>query len=105
MWSLFALFVFLDKKYTYTVFEISFAGGGIGFDLSWVSESEAERFQRTLRQAKDDKIKQQVQQVVPVPTVNSGNNMDDLVKLKELLDKGIITQEEFDTKKKQLLDN
>ena len=30
--------------------------------------------------------------------------MDDLVKLKSLLDSGIITQEEFDAKKKQLLD-
>lgn len=28
---------------------------------------------------------------------------NDLIKLKELLDKGIITQEEFDTKKKQIL--
>lgn len=34
-------------------------------------------------------------------TTNHG--MDDLVKLKNLLDQGIITQEEFDAKKKQLL--
>ena len=33
----------------------------------------------------------------------SGSNMDDLVNLKKLLDQGIITQEEFDAKKKQLL--
>lgn len=31
------------------------------------------------------------------------NDLDDLVKLKKLLDDGIITQEEFDAKKKQLL--
>ena len=31
------------------------------------------------------------------------SNMDDLLKLKNLLDQGIITQEEFDAKKKQLL--
>ena len=31
------------------------------------------------------------------------NYMDNLIKLKSLLDAGIITQEEFDTKKKQLL--
>ena len=31
-------------------------------------------------------------------------NVDELKKYKELLDQGIITQEEFDTKKKQLLD-
>ena len=33
----------------------------------------------------------------------SGNSLDDIVKLKSLLDVGIITQEEFDAKKKQLL--
>lgn len=32
-----------------------------------------------------------------------GNNMDDLLKLKSLLDAGVITQEEFEAKKKQLL--
>ena len=31
------------------------------------------------------------------------NSMDDLVKLKSLLDNGIITQEEFDAKKKEIL--
>ena len=36
----------------------------------------------------------------PAPQSNS---MDDLKKLKDLLDAGIITQEEFDAKKKQLL--
>lgn len=40
----------------------------------------------------------------PAPTPEKVTNTpDDLVKLKELLDKGIITQEEFDTKKKQIL--
>lgn len=40
------------------------------------------------------------EQSAPAPQSNS---MDDLVKLKSLLDSGIITQEEFDAKKKQLL--
>ena len=35
--------------------------------------------------------------------VNSSSNADELAKFKKLLDDGIITQEEFDTKKKQLL--
>lgn len=34
---------------------------------------------------------------------NIKNDMDELIKYKELLDQGIITQEEFDAKKKQLL--
>lgn len=41
------------------------------------------------------------------PTIASSNgnnsNIDDIYKLKELLDNGIITQEEFDLKKKQIL--
>ena len=37
------------------------------------------------------------------PSASSNSSMDDLVKLKGLLDAGIITQEEFDAKKKQLL--
>lgn len=35
--------------------------------------------------------------------VESTNNIEDLKKLKDLLDSGVITQEEFDAKKKQLL--
>lgn len=37
------------------------------------------------------------------PTVNSVSAADELKKFKELLDMGVITQEEFETKKKQLL--
>lgn len=36
-------------------------------------------------------------------TNSNTSNVDELKKLKELLDMGVITQEEFDTKKKQLL--
>ena len=36
-------------------------------------------------------------------STTTSTNMDDLVKLKNLLEQGIITQEEFDAKKKQLL--
>lgn len=35
--------------------------------------------------------------------VNNVSNADELTKYKELLDTGVITQEEFNTKKKQLL--
>lgn len=36
-------------------------------------------------------------------TVTQSSSMDDIIKLKSMLDSGIITQEEFDAKKKQLL--
>ena len=38
------------------------------------------------------------------PPASAADPYEELKKLKELLDLGIITQEEFDTKKKQLLD-
>lgn len=38
-----------------------------------------------------------------IPNVNQQSNYDEIAKLKQLLDAGIITQEEFDVKKKQLL--
>ena len=40
---------------------------------------------------------------VATTTTNPGSALDEIKKLKELLDMGAITQEEFDTKKKQLL--
>jgi FtsZ-binding cell division protein ZapB len=39
----------------------------------------------------------------PTNTTIAPNNFDEIKKFKDLLDSGIITQEEFDTKKKQLL--
>ena len=41
--------------------------------------------------------------VVSAPIVQQSSAMDELKKLKDLLDAGIITQEEFEAKKKQLL--
>ena len=39
----------------------------------------------------------------PAAPASVSEAADDLLKLKELLDAGILTQEEFDAKKKQLL--
>ena len=47
--------------------------------------------------------KQEPTTVAASETTATNNSMDDLVKLKSLLDSGIITKEEFDAKKKQLL--
>lgn len=52
-----------------------------------------------------ERQKKQYSVVATIPTNTQTNNTspDDLIKLKELLDMGVITQEEFDAKKKQLL--
>lgn len=39
----------------------------------------------------------------PAPTIQQTSSADELKKFKDLLDSGVITQEEFDAKKKQLL--
>ena len=48
-------------------------------------------------------IARQSQKSAPTQITMSQSNADELKKYKELLDNGIITQEEFDAKKKQLL--
>ena len=63
-------------------------------DLLIARQEEARKVSRT----------EEVKQPVVQPVVQtSGSSLDDLKKLKELLDSGIITQEEFDAKKKQIL--
>lgn len=60
----------------------------------WLLENREEVYQSVSKLLNE-------RQISIVSTPNS--DLDDLKKLKELLDSGIITQEEFDKKKKQLL--
>ena len=53
---------------------------------------------------KSPRTKNQANQTSPTETVRAnGSSIDKLTKLKELLDAGAITQEEFDAKKKEIL--
>ncbi len=94
------IFFAIYKTFNYSAFEISYAGGNIAFDLHWITEGEAKEFQRQVvimkQNAKADENadgKQNVQDDVPKR----------LQEYKNLLDNGVINQEEFDAKKKQLL--
>lgn len=53
------------------------------------------------RASKSAKVQSEVAQ--PAPQSNNVVDTDQLVKLAELRDSGILTQEEFDAKKKQIL--
>ena len=82
-----------------TIFQISFAGGTIGFNTFYVPKYEAELFQKRIREIKDSIEEGKI--VVSEKTQNSVP--EELKRYKELLDSGVINQEEFDAKKKQLL--
>lgn len=85
-----------------TIFKIDYSGGSIGFDLRLIKKEEAEIFQKTLRQYKDLAERQNSANV----QVNGGGYMsaaDELRKYNELLNQGIISLEDFEAKKRQLL--
>lgn len=103
------LFYIIYKAFNYSLFEVSYAGGGIAFDLSWITKADSDNFQKTLQKAKSDYKKkmqeeQKYQYVPPIDNMKQEKSVPEQLKeYKELLDSGIITQEEFDTKKKELL--
>lgn len=93
-----------------SIFKIDYAGGSVGFDLRLISYSEAEQFNRSLRTCKDNAIKrsQTMFAAVTVPPQQSYpssavSTAEELTKYNELLAKGVITQADYDAKKKQLL--
>lgn len=59
---------------------------------------------KNLVEEKDKKAKKgEAAQVTPVQAPKPNNSLDDLAKLKSLLEQGVISQEEFDAKKKDIL--
>lgn len=111
--GLIATAVYLHSKIN--LIAIQFAGGEIAFDIRWFSEEEIADFQKQLRLAKDKAIEEadnavanKLQEAVSSVTVGqqsaqSNSVADEIAKYGDLLEKGLITQEEFDKKKKELL--
>ena len=100
--ALTALFHAIYKIYNYSVFEISYAGGGIAFDMNWITQQESKEFQQQIVL-----LKQKEKEKTPyggfIKPENTTSIPQQLKEYKELLDGGIITQEEFDAKKQELL--
>lgn len=93
-----------------TIFKIDYAGGSIGFDLRLIPYSEAEYFNRSLRTCKDNAARAaqtvftSVNQIqAPTYSETAVSTADALRQYNDLLTQGIITQEDYDAKKKQLL--
>ena len=96
------IFHLIYKAYNYSVFEISYAGGGIAFDMNWITQQESKEFQQQLVLLKQ-KEKEEKPYGGFIKPENTTSIPQQLKEYKELLDGGIITQEEFDAKKQELL--
>lgn len=87
------------------LFEISFAGGKIGFNTAWYAAQEVEEFQKQLRQAKDRAIREQAPVQTNSVVVSSPEpSTEVLSKYAELLESGHITQDEYNALKKKHLE-
>lgn len=91
---------FLQKT---TIFKIDYAGGNIGFDMRFITSDEAVKFQKDLRTCKDNVEINKLNQTEQIRNYNNNSVPDELRQYNELLTQGVISQEDFEAKKKQLL--
>lgn len=93
--------VMKPKKYLL----IQYAGGIIAFEHTWYSESDINAFQKAVFEEKD-RIKSQSQGQVQVPVQEvktEGSYIEELKQLAELRDNGLITDDQFEAKRNQIL--
>ena len=95
------------KRVDLPISQISVAGTGIFNRVSIATSSGSINFYGVTNQNKVfstiSELLMKRQEETKTTSKASESSADELKKLKDLLDSGIITQEEFDTKKKQLL--
>lgn len=103
--SLFAAYSFYKYyKSRHSLIVIQYAGGEIGYELKWFGNQEIELFQKQLRLAKDKSIEREgASRFIENSNKTSSSVADELSKLADLLQKGIITQEEFEKVKEELI--
>ena len=98
------LLYLMYKSLNYNLFEVAYASGSIAFDLAWITREDCENFQRALQKLKDEYSTGAVNKQSNPTLENSDIGIPAQIKqYKDLLDSGVITQEEFEAKKKQLL--
>ncbi|MBE5740735.1 MAG: SHOCT domain-containing protein [Clostridiales bacterium] len=83
----------------FSVIAITTASGFIRFPCI----GNYEEIANILQQLLNERQKKTETQENSISQQSNSKNLDNLVKLKNLLDNGIITQEEFETKKKEIL--
>lgn len=95
--ALLTLFEWLYATSKTSIFEIAFAGGGIGVDVRWFNASDVDAFQKRIKQVGDELKHQEAMRA------NGTSTAAELSKLAELLEKGLISSEEFEAQKRKLL--
>lgn len=80
-----------------TIFEVAFAGGGIGLDARWATAQEADFFQKNLKLV-SDRLKSEEKLYG-----HAASAAAELEKYASLLEKGLISQTEYDEQKRKLL--
>lgn len=95
--ALLILFEYLYAATKTSIFEIAFAGGGVGVDVRWFNASDVDAFQKRIKQLGDE-LKQQKAAHVPATSAAA-----ELSQLGELLEKGLFSPEEFELQKRKLL--
>lgn len=100
--AVYCFYRYYKSKHSFII--IQYAGGEIGYELKWFGNQEIELFQKQLRLAKDKNIeKENNPRFNEVPNKTQTSIADELSKLADLLQKEIITQEEFEKMKKDLI--
>ncbi len=105
---------FMYQRSKTSLITIQYAGGEIGFDKKWFTDQEIQLFQKQIRLAKDKAIEasdnavanrlQEAVSAMAQSTISQNNSVaDELSKLADLLSTGVITQEEFDKMKRELI--
>lgn len=113
---LFLIIKWIDvlKNKSYVV--IQYAGGEIAFDVKWFGKNEIDVFQKELRVAKDKAVEAKdiamaghLQKAFVNGNASEvsgqGSKADELTKYAVLLEKGLISEEEFLQIKKKMLDS
>lgn len=92
-----AIFNLIYKAKKRTIFEVAFAGGGIGLDVRWATAQEADFFQKNLKLV-SDRLKSEEKLYGHATSAAA-----ELEKYASLLEKGLISQAEYDEQKRKLL--
>ncbi len=102
--ALVAYFVYRYFKSKLALIVIQYAGGEIGYELKWFGNQEIELFQKQLRLAKDKIVeKENASRFNEISNKTTSSVADELSKLADLMQKGLITQEEFEKMKRELI--